>query len=309
MEKCSLCDQPSALQNSHLIPSFVGAWLKKTSVTGYLRQAVSPNIRRQDIIKTKLLCRECENKLSVNEDIFKTNIFQPYTEVELDNWAIAQSKIKEFKYEKWLLDFVIGLQWRVLVTHDEIEPIGSENPKIIEGYRKLISSELSNWKDYLMGRRSDTGNSRHYLIFLQNLVSGSGTLPSRMHKKINTYLIRSVDSTLAISNTHLFLYTKMGPVLIISALRPSEFGNMDMALIKRKGTIRTAQNLKNKYVNEFIFISRPKEAFSQSQMSEVQKNKIAVAIQEKLKGRPNLQEAYISKSDAILQKRIEQSKI
>ena len=101
----------------------------------------------------------------------------------------------------------------------------------------------------------------------------------------------------------------MGPVLIISALRPSEFGNMDMAQIKRKGTIRTAQNLKNKYVNEFIFISRPKEAFSQSQMSEVQKNKIAVAIQEKLKGRPNLQEAYISKSDAILQKRIEQSKI
>jgi hypothetical protein len=34
---CALCQDETNLKESHLIPKFVGKWLKRTSATGYLR--------------------------------------------------------------------------------------------------------------------------------------------------------------------------------------------------------------------------------------------------------------------------------
>ena len=55
---CALCKNKDTLQMSHIIPSFVGKWIKNTSVTGFLRQAISADIRRQDIPKKYLLCKK-----------------------------------------------------------------------------------------------------------------------------------------------------------------------------------------------------------------------------------------------------------
>src|SRR3989338_3970148 len=49
---------------AHFIPKFVFDWIKKTSATGYLRQAININKRLQDGAKEKFLCLECENKFS-----------------------------------------------------------------------------------------------------------------------------------------------------------------------------------------------------------------------------------------------------
>ena len=51
--QCKLC-----LENSHIIPSFAGNYLKATSATGYLRDAVKPNVRRQICIQTAPLQEE-----------------------------------------------------------------------------------------------------------------------------------------------------------------------------------------------------------------------------------------------------------
>ena len=49
--KCRLCEQESDLQESHIIPKFVCAYLKDTSPTGKIREANNVNKRKQDGIK------------------------------------------------------------------------------------------------------------------------------------------------------------------------------------------------------------------------------------------------------------------
>ena len=52
---CALCKDETNLKESHLIPKFVGKWLKRTSATGYLRDIKNINKRQQDIFKEYLL--------------------------------------------------------------------------------------------------------------------------------------------------------------------------------------------------------------------------------------------------------------
>lgn len=48
---CALCRDNTELKESHIIPKFVGKWLKRTSATGYLRNIDNINKRQQDIPK------------------------------------------------------------------------------------------------------------------------------------------------------------------------------------------------------------------------------------------------------------------
>ena len=57
MDQCRLCKKRIMLEESHIIPKFIAKWLKKTSATDYLRFMDTPNIRRQDLVKIKLLCK------------------------------------------------------------------------------------------------------------------------------------------------------------------------------------------------------------------------------------------------------------
>lgn len=44
-----LCHNESELQESHFIPKFVGKWVKKTSITGYLRESNEVHKRAHEI--------------------------------------------------------------------------------------------------------------------------------------------------------------------------------------------------------------------------------------------------------------------
>jgi len=67
LDECALCgaDPEAGLRLSHVVPSFVFLRLKDTAVTGGLRAAGTPNLRRQDGWKARLLCGECETRLGV----------------------------------------------------------------------------------------------------------------------------------------------------------------------------------------------------------------------------------------------------
>ena len=67
---CSLCEHDRDLQESHIIPKFVGKWLKKTSATGFLVNANHASKRVQDLITLNLLCRDCEERFSKFETYF-----------------------------------------------------------------------------------------------------------------------------------------------------------------------------------------------------------------------------------------------
>jgi hypothetical protein len=303
MVKCKLCEHDvEVLVNSHIIPSFVGKWLKDSSITGFLRQAANANRRKQDLIKLPLLCKRCELELSVNEKEFREKIFIPYVTKELDEWAVAKGRIEKFNYDKWLTDFILGLQWKALHTHPPISNLNYIDQRTCLLYEEKIQSILEKWKRYLLRESKYFGNSRHYIIFLQNLASGSGTLPDGISEHVNAYLIRSVDTTLAISQRSLFLYTKLGPILIVSSIYPSKLTKLGHALIKKKGSVLTAQHLNNPHLNEFIFITRPNEAFKNYKISLKQQKKIDVDTIQKFSKAKSLQSIFITRSDKMMMK-------
>lgn len=75
MELCKYCKESEAIKNSHIIPSFIYEWVKKTSPTGYIRSTDEPNIRKQDGLKSALLCLNCERDFSKIEETFKKEYF------------------------------------------------------------------------------------------------------------------------------------------------------------------------------------------------------------------------------------------
>ena len=79
ISKCKLCHRVCDIQNSHIIPKFVGKWLKESSATGYFMTLnVDGQVKRsQDIEKKPLLCKKCEGILNDFETYFANNIFYP----------------------------------------------------------------------------------------------------------------------------------------------------------------------------------------------------------------------------------------
>ena len=102
-------EAPKPLCDSHIIPAFVGKWLKETSAIGFLRSATSPNLRQQDLLTKRLLCADCEGRLSGFERLAAERLFLPYVE--------NRGRVR-FEYEEWLLKFAISLSWRCLAASD-----------------------------------------------------------------------------------------------------------------------------------------------------------------------------------------------
>src|SRR3954468_11545726 len=78
LSPCALCKQPKPLCDSHIIPAFVGKWLKETSATVYLRSALSPDLRQQDLLTKRLLCADCEGRFSGFERLAAERLVLPY---------------------------------------------------------------------------------------------------------------------------------------------------------------------------------------------------------------------------------------
>ena len=276
MGKCRLCGNEAKLQDSHMLPKFVFKWLKETSATGYIRTATNPNYRQQDSIRIKLLCEDCEQRFSVVEKSFAEQVFRPYVDNELDDWGVARGAIESFKYEEWLLRFVLSVNWRVLSYH------------IDKGINDLPASTVNELRQqehsirqYLLEESESTGSNSSYLLFLQNLASGSGSLPPRMDPSVNFYLLRSVDGTLVISRRGKagLAYSKVGPIALITSLLPPKLSKMSTTSVHKKGHISTNQEFRNTDITEFIFIDRPKEASENVKYSDKQKKKISETIE------------------------------
>ena len=217
--------------------------------------------------------------------------------------------IKSFSYNDWLLYFVISVQWRSLVSYklsERIRDMSKVENRTKQNFLMSIDQAETHWSEFLLSHRLDTGPERHYIIFLQNLVTGKGTLPRRINDHINTYLLRFIDTTIAFSKRTLFLYTKMGPMVIISGLIPYEVKNMGDLKVRMNGEIKLVQNLTNLDINEFVFITRPNEAYGHYNISYKQQEKIDNDIKIKIKNSKHLNSAYASYSDKLLKRRMEE---
>lgn len=262
---CALCEKLKELKESHIIPKFIGKWLKDTSATGYLRLATEPNLRRQDLIKMPLLCHECEEKFSVYEKRFAEKIFIPF-----------QKGNKEFHYEEWLVSFIISISWRIIVS--------SEFDYLKPQFKNEVLKAMEVWRRFLNGENNNRGKYKHHIFFLDYIQSVSPDL--EIHKHMNSYLLRAVDSTLIDSELDVFVYTKLPGIMLISHIYPFNIKGWQGTQIENNGNVKIPQICRVPGLAQFINdrIKDTNTLIDQMDMEEREKiNKTAIKNIDKLK--------------------------
>ncbi|OCH41788.1 hypothetical protein [Aliivibrio fischeri] len=144
MNTCKYCGDNEAIENSHIIPSFICRWVKETSPTNVLRSSINPNVRQQDGEKEPLLCKQCEGEFSTYERAFK-KVFSQMANYRKDF-------PNEIKFTKETLSCITSIAWRVLAgqyyfpkdhlyTRDEVDRF----PEFLDKMKEQISSGVQNY--------------------------------------------------------------------------------------------------------------------------------------------------------------------
>lgn len=253
--KCKLCGQVSKIIKSHIIPKFAVNWLKRTSATPYIRQALYPNIPKQDIQQVPLLCAGCERLFSTWEGQFAQELFIPFQE----------KGQKSFSYGDWLLSFAVSLAWRMATVG--VDNFRKSKPELAE----YIDKALDCWHAFLLGRSKDSGPYEHHLFFLDYVADARGTdLPD----KINWYLLRSFDATIVSSSRSVFIYYLLPRLVFWSCIEPPEQEGWKGTRILERGTIAPPQVAPSEF-GDFL-LNRAQVALERvGQVSDIQRTKIA----------------------------------
>ncbi|SFF92319.1 hypothetical protein SAMN05660649_00009 [Desulfotomaculum arcticum] len=261
ISKCALCNQIKELRESHIIPDFAGRWLKKSSATGYLRQATTPNRRSQDLFKCRLLCNDCELLFSRFEKQFAEKIFIPF-----------QNGQKFFHYDEWLLKFIISINWRVAI----LEIINQKN-NLPQKLDKELGKAVSVWKDYLLNNSRNMGPYKNHIFFLDTIESV--TPGTEVIDHTNWYLLRTTDATVANSKQVVFAYSKLPGIILVSHIFPHDIKGWSKTRIYKRGTVKIPQSCEVPGFGDFLNHRITETNKLVSQMSETQREKINETIE------------------------------
>ena len=209
---CRLCERPSDLQDSHILPAFVFRWLRETSATGFIRLAHNPNQRAQDGLKLPMLCAQCEGRLNRWETSFANKVFHPY---------VADSSVR-VGCGKWLLKFCTSISWRVLMVAHMQGKLGGHFSARQEAF---ADSALSTWRRFLLDLVPHPGQFEQHLIAF-DAIKGVSTLG--LPPNLNRYLLRGIEMDWACAPDSAFVLSKMGPFVVL--------GFIDMDSSEWKGT-------------------------------------------------------------------------
>lgn len=282
MAKCALCMKEKELMQSHIIPKFIGKWLKETSATGYLRQAVNPNKRQQDLGKIELLCHECEEKFSSYEKNFAENIFTPF-----------QNGQKEFHYDEWLVKFIISINWRVAVTES-----GENRSNMPEHLLKELDIAIEAWRKFLNDECTNRGGYTHHMFFLDTIQSVSSGMEVLDHT--NWYLLRTVDGTTAYSSEVVFVYSKLPGVIIVSHIQPENMKGWSRTRVSNKGNLKIPQAISVEGFGDFLNHRIRETNRLTSEMSELQRQKIGQNVKNDLEKLHNSKSFEAIQADLFL---------
>lgn len=194
---CRLCGDDTALINSHIIPAFAFRWLRDSAGGGHLRSTQEINQRVQDGEKKYLLCERCEGRLNEFETIFATRLFHPYSE----------GKTARVKYGPWLMQFGVGLVWRVLRFSRERAPLKDYPDDLVASMDRAERV----WKEVLLGQRQHPGEFQVHMLPLDSIESLSGDFAPN----INRYLMRAIDMDVTRGGRANFVYAKIGRFIFL----------------------------------------------------------------------------------------------
>lgn len=255
--QCALCLQVTELRTSHLVPAFVGKYLKDTSATGYLRSGEKPNVRQQDTNKASLLCGKCEGIFSVFENEFSRKAFP----------IIQGDDFQGLNYDLWLLKFLVSINWRLLVTKQQ--EVVNDSPE----FKNIILATLENWRLFLLGERNRAGGVHHMFV-----ISGVPMkITGDVHQKTLYYLLRGIDGSVIAFHRGIGVYTKLIRAMFYSPLVPeSPSGWKNTRIHAGPGRIVSPQSVAMPGLSDYIQMRI--QAMHSKPLSETQRQKISDAM-------------------------------
>ena len=197
VESCPLCSSPGPLVESHIVPSFVFEWFRKTSPTGHVRFGFAPNVRIQDTIKQPLLCESCEQRIGLWEKFTAERLFHPYHN------GIGGV----VKHGPWLAKFCASVCWRVLYINR-----GLGLKQFSERQLLFVDKALDVWADFMFDRRPHPGKNELHILPVGILDSANDP---ELSTNINRYLARAIDMDVACNNQIAFAYVKMCQLIVV----------------------------------------------------------------------------------------------
>ncbi len=141
---CKLCRDSDDIRVSHVLPRFLGKYLKETSATGFLT-AIDQNgrpTRSQDLYKRKLLCGRCESILNEVETFFANMVFHPFKKGELKTIPVDD------RFARFAVSVSLRVLWIMrLVEHPLVERWEVELGELETEWRSF----LLRTPDFIMG--------------------------------------------------------------------------------------------------------------------------------------------------------------
>ena len=153
--RCRLCGILAELEQGHIVPAFVGRWLKDSSATGYLRHGMTMNRRVQDTEKEYWLCGVCEDRFQKWEKLFAEHVFMP----------LNKGEAARFSYGSWMLKFAVSVSRRSLNLLREMERLSHFTAPLLED----VDLALQTWSEYLLDRRPHPGRFEQHMLLLDSV--------------------------------------------------------------------------------------------------------------------------------------------
>ena len=201
MDTCALCGERAVLQMSHILPSFVFAWMKRTSATGHIRFGMAPNRRVQDGLKVPLLGECCEQRIASWEKEFAERVFHPIHDADVYE-GFGPSPASPIEYGPWLLKFAVSVSWRslVFVLRSRGIPEG-----VTDSLRPKVAAAEAIWREFLLNERPNPAQYEQHMVLFGPIEHTTLKIPSNM----NRYLLRAPEIDIVFTSKSVFIYSKL----------------------------------------------------------------------------------------------------
>jgi len=205
------------LKESHFIPKFIGKWVKRTGITGYIRESNEVHKRAQDIAKEYWLCGDCEALFSEWEREFANKIFYPFAD---KGESVAS-------YGEWMSRLCASLSWRTLTY------IRSKNEaeQKSDDYNKALDDAERHLEKFLLGEESNLNQYEQHVFPLERIES---TTKSGLPPNINRYFLRTISMDIVGNSTDLYVYTKIPCFIILGVIKAKDLRKMRSSRIALK---------------------------------------------------------------------------
>tara|TARA_R110001583_G_scaffold16561_24_gene68021 strand:+ start:954 stop:1697 length:744 start_codon:yes stop_codon:yes gene_type:complete len=135
MGVCQLCGKESILQKSHVIPRSLIKYIKGGDSQLHTFERYIPSTYSNYDPKEHLMCRVCEQYLSVNYEQYGTRLLKNHKNVIKHDDYI---EFKNFEYQKWYL-YYLSIIWRASISSlDDFKDIN------LGGYNDILKHCILN---------------------------------------------------------------------------------------------------------------------------------------------------------------------